>query len=120
MAYKALYRTYRPSTFEEVAGQEHIVKTLKNALATRKLAHAYLFAGPRGTGKTTMAKLLAKALNCEEGLGHQCNMCKNCRAIMEGSHPDVLELDAASNNSVDDVRELIDKVKVKLKLKRGK
>ena len=111
MAYKALYRTYRPTTFDEVAGQQHIVKTIKNALATNKLAHAYLFTGPRGTGKTTMAKLLAKALNCEEGLGHQCNMCKNCRAILDGTHPDVLELDAASNNSVDDVRELIDKVK---------
>ena len=111
MAYKALYRTYRPSTFEEVAGQEHIVKTLKNALATGKLAHAYLFAGPRGTGKTTMAKLFAKALNCDEGIGHQCNECKNCRAIIEGTHPDVLELDAASNNGVDEIRELIDKVK---------
>ena len=111
MAYKALYRTYRPSTFEEVAGQEHIVKTLKNALATGKLAHAYLFAGPRGTGKTTMAKLLAKALNCDEGIGHQCNKCKNCKAIIEGTHPDVLELDAASNNGVDEIRELIDKVK---------
>ena len=111
MAYKALYRTYRPSTFEEVAGQQHIVKTLKNALATGKIAHAYLFAGPRGTGKTTMAKLLAKALNCEEGIGHQCNMCKNCQAIMDGSHPDVLELDAASNNGVDNIRELIDNVK---------
>ena len=111
MAYKALYRTYRPSTFEEVAGQEHIVKTLKNALATGKLAHAYLFAGPRGTGKTTMAKLLAKALNCDEGIGHQCNECKNCKAIIDGTHPDVLELDAASNNGVDEIRELIDKVK---------
>ena len=111
MAYKALYRTYRPSTFEEVAGQEHIVKTLKNALATGKLAHAYLFAGPRGTGKTTMAKLLAKALNCDEGIGHQYNECKNCKAIIEGTHPDVLELDAASNNGVDEIRELIDKVK---------
>ena len=111
MAYKALYRTYRPSTFDEVAGQEHIVKTLKNALATRKLAHAYLFAGPRGTGKTTMAKLLAKALNCDEGIGHQCNECKNCKAIIDGTHPDVLELDAASNNGVDEIRELIDKVK---------
>ena len=111
MAYKALYRTYRPSTFEEVAGQEHIVKTLKNALAKNKLAHAYLFAGPRGTGKTTMAKLLAKALNCDEGIGCQCNQCKNCKAIIEGSHPDVLELDAASNNGVDDVRDIIDKVK---------
>ena len=111
MAYKALYRTYRPSTFDEVAGQEHIVKTLKNALATQKLAHAYLFAGPRGTGKTTMAKLLAKALNCDEGIGHQCNECKNCKAIIEGTHPDVLELDAASNNGVDEIRDLIDKVK---------
>lgn len=111
MAYKALYRTYRPQTFDEVAGQEHIVRTLKNALATGKIAHAYLFAGPRGTGKTTMAKLFAKALNCEEGIGHQCNECKNCLAIMEGSHPDVLELDAASNNGVDEIRELINKVK---------
>ena len=111
MAYKALYRTYRPQTFDEVAGQEHIVRTLKNALATGKIAHAYLFAGPRGTGKTTMAKLFAKALNCDEGIGHQCNQCQNCIEIMEGSHPDVLELDAASNNGVDEIRELIDKVK---------
>ena len=111
MAYKALYRTYRPSTFEEVAGQQHIVKTIKNALVTGKIAHAYLFAGPRGTGKTTMAKLLAKALNCEHGIGCQCNECKNCVAINEGTHPDVLEIDAASNNGVDEIRDLIDKVK---------
>ena len=111
MAYKALYRTYRPQTFEEVAGQQHIVKTLKNALKTGKIAHAYLFAGPRGTGKTSMAKIFAKALNCEEGIGCQCNKCKNCLSIMDGSHPDVLELDAASNNGVDEIRELIDKVK---------
>ena len=111
MAYKALYRTYRPQTFEEVAGQQHIVRTLKNAIATKKIAHAYLFAGPRGTGKTTMAKLFAKALNCEHGLGCQCNECKNCVAITEGNHPDVLELDAASNNGVDEIRDLIDKVK---------
>lgn len=111
MAYKALYRTYRPSTFEEVAGQKHIVKTLKNALATNKIAHAYLFCGPRGTGKTSMAKLLAKALNCEEGLGHQCNHCSNCLAVNDGSHPDVIEIDAASNNGVDEVRDLIEKVK---------
>jgi len=111
MAYKALYRTYRPQTFEEVAGQQHIVKTLKNALATGKIAHAYLFAGPRGTGKTSMAKIFAKALNCEEGIGHQCNKCKNCLSIIDGSHPDVLELDAASNNGVDEIRDLIDKVK---------
>ena len=77
MAYKALYRTYRPSTFDEVAGQQHIVKTIKNALATGKIAHAYLFAGPRGTGKTTMAKLVAKALNCEDGIGHHMNFIDN-------------------------------------------
>lgn len=111
MAYKALYRTYRPMTFEEVAGQQHIVKTIKNALATGKIAHAYLFAGPRGTGKTTMAKLLAKALNCDEGIGCQCNHCKNCVSIIDGTHPDVIEIDAASNNGVDQVRDIIDKVK---------
>ena len=111
MAYKALYRTYRPTTFKEVAGQAHIVKTLKNALACNKIAHAYLFCGPRGTGKTTMAKLLAKALNCEEGMGHQCNHCSNCIAINEGSHPDVIEIDAASNNGVEDVRDIIERVK---------
>lgn len=111
MAYKALYRTYRPTTFDEVVGQEHIVRTLKNALKENKIAHAYLFAGPRGTGKTTMAKLLAKALNCEEGIGHQCNRCSNCQAINEVSHPDVIEIDAASNNGVDEVRDLIDRVR---------
>ena len=110
MAYKALYRTYRPQTFEEVAGQQHIVRTLKNALETNKIAHAYLFCGPRGTGKTTMAKLFAKALNCEEGVGHQCNKCSNCVEVTEGSHPDVIEIDAASNNGVEQVRDLIDKV----------
>ncbi len=111
MGYKALYRTYRPSTFEEVAGQKHIVKTLQNALANNKIAHAYLFCGPRGTGKTSMAKLFAKALNCEEGIGHQCNVCGNCTSINDGSHPDVIEIDAASNNGVDEVRSLIEKVK---------
>ncbi len=120
MAYKALYRTYRPSTFEEVAGQQHIVKTLKNALKTNKIAHAYLFAGPRGTGKTTMAKLLAKALNCDEGIGCQCNECRNCRAIIDGSHPDVLEIDAASNRGINEIKDLIEKVKYSTILGRYK
>ncbi|MFA5481713.1 MAG: DNA polymerase III subunit gamma/tau, partial [Bacilli bacterium] len=111
MAYKALYRTYRPRTFSEVAGQKHIVRTIENALKNNKIAHAYLFCGPRGTGKTSMAKLLAKALNCEEGFGHQCNKCGNCLSVNESTHPDVIEIDAASNNGVEEVRDLIEKVK---------
>lgn len=111
MSYKALYLKYRPQSFEEVAGQKAVVGTLRNALTSGKIAHAYLFAGPRGTGKTSMARLFAKALDCEEGVGHQCNKCENCVAISEGSHPDVIEIDAASNNGVDQVRDLIDKIK---------
>ena len=94
MSYKALYRTYRPSTFDQVAGQQHIVKTLMNALKENKIAHAYLFCGPRGTGKTSMARLFAKSLNCEHGFGSQCNECPNCLAVKEGSHPDIIEMDA--------------------------
>lgn len=111
MAYRALYLKYRPQAFNEVAGQAPIVRTLKNALKNEKIAHAYLFSGPRGTGKTTMARLLAKALNCEAGVGRQCNHCSNCLSIIEGTHPDVLEIDAASNNGVDQARELVEQVK---------
>lgn len=110
LAYQALYRTYRPSAFEEVSGQKHIVKTLENAVKQNKIGHAYLFCGPRGTGKTTIARLLAKAVNCE-GENPPCNECESCLAIQNGSHPDVIEIDAASNNGVDDVRDLIEKVK---------
>ena len=111
MSYKALYRTYRPSTFSQVAGQQHIVKTLMNALKENKIAHAYLFCGPRGTGKTSMARLFAKSLNCEDGFGNQCNICPNCLAVIEGSHPDIIEMDAASNRGIDDIRDLVSKVK---------
>ncbi|MFA6755385.1 MAG: DNA polymerase III subunit gamma/tau [Bacilli bacterium] len=111
MSYKALYRKYRSKTFDEVYGQEAIITTLKNALITQKISHAYLFSGPRGTGKTSVARLFAKALNCEQGIGKQCNECSSCIAINEGNHPDVIEIDAASNRGVDEIRNLIEKVK---------
>ncbi|MEG0452640.1 MAG: DNA polymerase III subunit gamma/tau [Coprobacillus sp.] len=110
MAYKTLYRVYRPQKFDEVAGQEHIITTLKHAVEESKIAHAYLFCGPRGTGKTTIAKLLAKAINCT-GEVKPCDECENCQEITVGNHPDVIEIDAASNNGVDEVRSLIEKVK---------
>lgn len=111
MSYRSLYLTYRPQTFEQVAGQKTIVRTLQNALKNDKIGHSYLFTGPRGTGKTSMARLFAKAINCEEGIGHQCCRCSNCESIADSSHPDVIEIDAASNNGVEQVRDLIDRVK---------
>lgn len=110
MAYKTLYRVYRPQKFEDVSGQEHIITTLRHAVEENKIAHAYLFCGPRGTGKTTIAKLLAKAINCT-GEVKPCDQCENCQEITNGTHPDVIEIDAASNNGVDEVRSLIEKVK---------
>ena len=110
MAYQVLYRTYRPAKFSEVVGQEYIVKTLVNAIRINKIAHAYLFAGPRGTGKTSVAKLFAKAINCPNFKDEACDNCPNCKAYLEGNHPDIIELDAASNNGVDDIREIIEQV----------
>ena len=110
MAYQVLYRTYRPSRFSEVVGQEYIVKTLVNAIKNNKIAHAYLFAGPRGTGKTSVAKLFAKAINCENFKDEACDNCNSCLSYLDGNHPDIIELDAASNNGVDDIREIVDQV----------
>lgn len=108
----ALYRTWRPSTFDDMVGQSHIVTTLTNALRENRLSHAYLFSGPRGTGKTTAAKILAKAVNCEKGpTADPCNTCDACVRIMAGSVMDVLEIDAASNRGVEEIREIRDKVK---------
>ncbi len=110
MSYQVLYRTYRPSKFSEVIGQDYIVKTLINAIKLKKIAHAYLFAGPRGTGKTSVAKLFAKAINCENFTNEPCDECASCLAYKDNDHPDIIELDAASNNSVDDIREIIEQV----------
>jgi DNA polymerase-3 subunit gamma/tau len=107
MSYLVLARKYRPQTFEEVVGQAHVTRTLANAIETRRVAHAILFSGPRGTGKTTVARILAKAMNCSEGpTATPCNQCQSCREITSGNAADVFEIDGASNNSVDQVREL--------------
>lgn len=110
--YQSLYRKYRPQTFMEIYGQDAISKTLTNAIIHDKVAHAYLFSGTRGTGKTSTAKLLAKALNCTNIVdGKICDECENCLMIKNNTHPDVIEIDAASNNGVDEVRDLIERVK---------
>lgn len=112
MTYQALYRTYRPRTFSDVVGQDVIVQTLKNAIINNKIAHAYLFSGPRGTGKTSVAKIFANAVNCEADASKvPCGECETCKAILEDAVSDVIEIDAASNNGVDEIRELRDKVK---------
>jgi DNA polymerase-3 subunit gamma/tau len=110
--YTALYRRWRPQLFSEVVGQSHVTRTLQNALFQKRVAHAYLFCGLRGTGKTTMAKLLAKALNCLEGVNEEpCNSCRSCREVMEGRNMDVLEIDAASNRGIDEIRDLREKAR---------
>ena len=109
MAYTALYRKFRPATFEDVKGQDAIVTTLKNQIKADRIGHAYLFCGTRGTGKTTIAKIFARAVNCEHPLdGSPCGTCDSCRAIASGASMNVQEIDAASNTGVDNVRDIID------------
>ncbi|RIL05718.1 DNA polymerase III subunit gamma/tau, partial [bacterium] len=111
MAAQALYRRWRPQSFDDVLGQDHIIQTLRNAVATQRLAHAYLFTGPRGTGKTSVARILAKAVNCTgAGDARPCNACPTCVSMTEGRSMDLIEIDAASNTGVDDVRDLRDKI----------
>lgn len=111
MSYTALYRKFRPAVFEDVKGQEHIVKTLKNQIKANRIGHAYLFTGTRGTGKTTIAKIFARSVNCENPVdGSPCGTCPTCKAIALGASMNVIEIDAASNNSVDNIREIVEEV----------
>ena len=112
MAYTAMYRKFRPDTFSEVKGQDDIVRTLKNQILSERVGHAYLFCGTRGTGKTSVAKIFARAINCLNPKdGNPCNECAVCKNILSGSSMNVAEIDAASNNSVDNIREIVDEVR---------
>ncbi|MFT7519776.1 MAG: DNA polymerase-3 subunit gamma/tau, partial [Kiritimatiellia bacterium] len=107
MSYLAIARKYRPATFDEIVGQEHVTRTLRNAIANDRIHHAYLFSGARGVGKTTAARALARSLNCEQGpTATPCGTCTSCKEVSNGASPDLIEIDGASNNSVDDVREI--------------
>ncbi|MDP2952355.1 MAG: DNA polymerase III subunit gamma/tau, partial [Chloroflexota bacterium] len=113
MTGQVFYRKWRPQTLSQVVGQEPVTKTLANALAQGRVAHAYLFCGPRGTGKTSTGRILAKAINCltNQGKGEPCNTCDLCRSISEGRAPDLVEIDAASNRGIDEIRDLREKVR---------
>lgn len=112
MDYQVSARKYRPGTFQDLIGQPHVVQTLVNAITSNRIAHAFLFSGTRGVGKTTVARILAKALNCERGpIATPCDVCPNCLEIAQGTSVDVIEIDGASNTGVDDVREIRENVK---------